>query len=153
MDASIFALAEKYQIADLKALAVTRFSHIVTCPLTPEDFVAVVELVYSTTPDTVRDLRDQVLERHSTWQLEKKLDEYRKCVKTPEAFLDYVSESLHAAANPTVQWKLIEEARRTLDRQRAALECHRASLQGRGRGDRIIATPVRHIWPRELGTQ
>lgn len=149
LDASVFAIAEKYQIEDLKALAVKRFSYILTCELTPEDFVAVMELVYSTTPDTVRDLRDRVLQKHSPWELEKKLDEYRKLVKVPEAFLDYVSEALHAAAN----YSFIDEARRTLDRQWATLDRQRASFQGRGRGGRIIAKPVRHVWPRVLDMQ
>lgn len=58
MHAKVFAAAVKYQVAGLKSLAATNFSNAVGANWNHDSFAEAAHIVYTTTPEDVRTLRD-----------------------------------------------------------------------------------------------
>ena len=58
MHTKMYALGSKYQIHSLKAVALAKFTEAVTYAWNDPDFVEATRLVYSTTPDHDKGLRD-----------------------------------------------------------------------------------------------
>ena len=58
----VYAVAEKYDIPDLKELAQVKFQSLAWSKWPHEDFYALTEMVFSTTPDTDMGLRQTVLD-------------------------------------------------------------------------------------------
>ncbi|SMR49069.1 unnamed protein product [Zymoseptoria tritici ST99CH_3D1] len=64
--AKVFAVAEKYQVPGLKELAVSKFKAAMEISQENADLAEIITTVFTTTPETVRDLRDLVSARLTT---------------------------------------------------------------------------------------
>lgn len=96
--ASMFALGEKYQVDSLKSYAADRFRTDLDCSHLPADaFIAIVELVYASTPDSVQELKSVLVNGQSAMTIESKLREYRTHVKDWEAYSYFIGDVLHKA--------------------------------------------------------
>ncbi|KAK3338098.1 hypothetical protein B0H65DRAFT_312489 [Neurospora tetraspora] len=74
--AKIYALAEKYLISGLKAVALRQFKAAATVSLDIDDFLGAALVVYESTIEDDRGLRDVVVEtlcKHSEWLDEEKV--------------------------------------------------------------------------------
>jgi hypothetical protein len=60
--ATMYALADKYQVLGLSQTAKVKFEQTLNQHVDSEDFIAAVQLAYSTTPETDRGLRDAVVQ-------------------------------------------------------------------------------------------
>ncbi|KAK3946535.1 hypothetical protein QBC32DRAFT_225916, partial [Pseudoneurospora amorphoporcata] len=79
--AKIYALAEKYLIRGLKALALRQFKAAATVSLDIDDFLGAALVVYKSTIEDDRGLRDVVVEtlsKHSEWLDEEKVRDVLK---------------------------------------------------------------------------
>ncbi|KAI4703694.1 hypothetical protein J4E89_009917 [Alternaria sp. Ai002NY15] len=65
--ASMYALADKYQVKGLSRLAKTKFRESLDHHVDSEDFIAAVQLTYSNTPETNRGLRDEIVQAFRTY--------------------------------------------------------------------------------------
>lgn len=64
--ASMYALGDKYQVEGLSSLAKEKFECCLHHHAQTEDFIAAVQIAYSTTPDSNRGLRNSVMEAFRT---------------------------------------------------------------------------------------
>jgi hypothetical protein len=64
--ASMYALGDKYQVEGLSSLAKEKFECCLHHHAQSEDFIAAVQIAYSTTPDSNRGLRNSVMEAFRT---------------------------------------------------------------------------------------
>jgi hypothetical protein len=74
--AKIYALAEQYLISGLKAVALRQFKAAATVSLDMDDFLGAAVVVYESTIEDDRGLRDVVVEtlcKHSEWLDEEKV--------------------------------------------------------------------------------
>ncbi|KAK7425167.1 hypothetical protein QQX98_000082 [Neonectria punicea] len=62
LHAKVYALAEKYQISGLKEMAHRSFSFLIPRTISPHNFAEASEIVYTTTIDADRGLRDLVVD-------------------------------------------------------------------------------------------
>lgn len=114
MHAHMFALGDKYQIDCLKEHAKEAFcSDFCDVDFSPESWVELVELVYSSTPKSTSDLKKVLLSAEHPPYVDANLTQYRKYVKDTEAFLDYTSDVLHQA---------VLEAKRSADQRARELK-------------------------------
>jgi len=60
--ATMYALADKYQVNGLGSLARAKFEACLNHHVNTEDFITAVQIVYSTTPESNRGLRDAVVQ-------------------------------------------------------------------------------------------
>ncbi|KAI4611972.1 hypothetical protein J4E80_007424 [Alternaria sp. BMP 0032] len=65
--ASMYAIADKYQVKGLSRLAKTKFRDSLDHHVDSEDFIAAVQLTYSNTPETNRGLRDEIVQAFRTY--------------------------------------------------------------------------------------
>ncbi len=61
-DVLVYAIADKYNIPELKELSMSKFEALLDDESVPNKFAAVVDAVYTTTPDTDFGLRDMVID-------------------------------------------------------------------------------------------
>lgn len=82
--ARVFALAEKYYIDGLMALALTYFETEVIFHWDTDNFLQAAVVVYTSTPDTVRGMRDVVVETFDSHRSLLFSSEVREIVKVTE---------------------------------------------------------------------
>lgn len=61
-DVLVYAIADKYNIPELKELSMSKFEALLDDESVPNKFAAVVDAVYTTTPDTDSGLRDMIID-------------------------------------------------------------------------------------------